>query len=651
MRSASFARSTTRRRATSASAGGSGHRRWSALCASTRNVDAIVNRRYAAACSGPTSRGHSWCARLGGRRGRRRGGLRGGRCRRRGGRRRLVPREHVDERPGAQPLRVEARVGGLDRREALQQPVGAARDLAQRVVLAEAVPVARRRRRGQVHFADRGGRGPCGRRLRDRSRERRRGRRRRRTRRRADVFGRRRGPRLRAAQPPSGETAAGEHDRQRDDGRSAAHGDPHARTPRGGNDAPLPGDRSRTEPDEAAEGGPNPAEFARGPPIWLAAAAAVFARQPAASPARTARVRGAEGQLTHAPACRCRPSRSRRCRGPRRRVPVGLTVAAVHEPPPRAGGRATYVVELADPLPEIPAEATTSPVSRRTGTRSRCSRRLPAGAASRRSRRASSWTCSATPRPRRPPTPSRRRCAASSTRPPADRRPPDGASLRTSTQMVIVGPGSAVRRSRFSMVRGVRAWLLSAQAALFGVLAACGGGGGGGGGSAPPDLPLDLGLVASTVTSTHVVAVANPFDAVAVVSLASAEGPFQDAPGALPATIGPRATILVSFVVVPGSTGAIAGALTFRMTPSAGGGAAGRTPGDPRGRRADHDARDRCVAPVRRRRARDDEGPRPRRINDCFKNPVTISAVNVTGTAFSLASPLPVTMSPPAPPR
>jgi hypothetical protein len=41
---------------------------------------------------------------------------------------------------------------------------------------------------------------------------------------------------------------------------------------------------------------------------------------------------------------------------------AGLVIARVHELP--RTGRTTFVVELADPLPEIPAEATTSLISK-----------------------------------------------------------------------------------------------------------------------------------------------------------------------------------------------------------------------------------------------------------------------------------------------
>jgi hypothetical protein len=42
----------------------------------------------------------------------------------------------------------------------------------------------------------------------------------------------------------------------------------------------------------------------------------------------------------------------------------GLTVASTHEAPRARGGRASFVVELADPLPGLPADATPSAASR-----------------------------------------------------------------------------------------------------------------------------------------------------------------------------------------------------------------------------------------------------------------------------------------------
>jgi hypothetical protein len=196
------------------------------------------------------------------------------------------------------------------------------------------------------------------------------------------------------------------------------------------------------------------------------------------------------------------------------------------------------------------------------------------------------------------------------------------------------------------MTRRARGSLLLAEILLLVVVAACGGGGGSGGGDPPADLPLDLGLVASTAPTTVVVAATNPFDVVAVISLASSEGPFAPAAGALPTTVGPRATVLVSVVVAPaGATGPLSGAIVFRFTPTAG---------------APADVRREIVAvgePVATRVAVAslgfgdvDPGTSRDRVlvvfNDSVKNTVTIAQVDVSGSPFSVATPLPVTAAP-----
>ncbi len=95
------------------------------------------------------------------------------------------------------------------------------------------------------------------------------------------------------------------------------------------------------------------------------------------------------------------------------------------------------------------------------------------------------------------------------------------------------------------------------------VLAACGGGGGSSGGAPPPTtITLEMGLVASTVSTRKTVTIANTTNTAATALAGPATGPFALDPTDLPSSVPPNDSIELGVIFSPVGTGDAAGSVT-----------------------------------------------------------------------------------------
>ncbi len=185
---------------------------------------------------------------------------------------------------------------------------------------------------------------------------------------------------------------------------------------------------------------------------------------------------------------------------------------------------------------------------------------------------------------------------------------------------------------------------LAAVPMLAAPLLAAGCGGGGGGGD-PPVRTLDLGLLPGSVVTRQALSVVNPLGSAAELTEEGAGAPFRIDPAALPLTIGPGAAAELPLLCAPNGGGPALGLVTLRAS-----GPGGTVRLDVEVR-ASFEAVTWSLAPAPVAFGVVALGESLEQTvtltNRSSVSPVTLTAVQLPGPAFSLVGPaLPVTIEP-----